>query len=332
MQRLIVFCVTLGLTLGVCATVGGTAGAADTPIIIKLAHGAQVTHTTHTSAAVLAELIEKKSNGRLKVEIYPARQLGGDVEIIEQVMNGTVQMSSTGTPFYGAFTPALDVLQLPFLLNSYEKEQKAVSSPEFAALAKLFEPLNMKVVQMSELGMRHFANNKLPITSLSDLGGLKLRAVPNPLILESLKALGANPTPMAYGEVYTALQTKVLDGEEINYTSIDSEKHYEVLKYVSEIGLFPFPGVIMINLDFFNSLSPDDQKVIEDCGREGMRIMFEKIREADAQALTVMAKAGIELNTITDIEPFRAKVLHLYDDYAKKGPQYKAFIDMARAL
>lgn len=327
MHKLIALLSSLAFTFGMTSA----ALAAD-PIVMKLGHSAQVSHTTHVSAAVLAELVEKKSNGRMKIEIYPARQLGGDVEIIEQVMSGTIEMISSGTPFFGPFTPALDVLQLPFLLNTYEKEQKAVASAEFAELTKHFEPLNMKVVQMSELGMRQLANNKRPIKTLEDVKGLKLRAVPNPLIIKSLEALGANPTPMAYGEVYTALQTKVLDGEEINYTSIDSEKHFEVLKYVSEVGLFPFPGVIMINLDFFNALSPEDQQILLEAGREATPILFDKLREADARALEVMEKAGLELNKVDDLEPFRARITHLYDEYAKKGPEYKAFIEMAKGL
>lgn len=305
---------------------------AQSPVVIKAAHSAQVTHTTHAAVTVFAELVEKKSQGRIQIEIFPARQLGGDVELIEQVMGGTLEMVSVGTSFMGSFSPALDVLQLPFLLNTYEKEEKAVNTPEFAALAKLYEPLNMKVLLVNELGMRQIANNKQPVKNLDDLKGLKLRAVPNPLVIESLKALGANPTPMAYGEIYTALQTKVIDGEEVNYTSIDSEKHYEVLKYVSELGLFPFPGLLMINLEFFNALSAEDQKILIESGKEASPLLFERLRQSDKQALAVMAKAGLALNTVEDLAPFRGKVQHLYETYAKKGPEYKAFIDMASKL
>lgn len=328
MKRLSVFFCSLALVFHSFTALAAT----DGPIVIKLGHSAQTSHTTHTSPVIFGELLEAKSQGRIKVEIYPARQLGGDVEIIEQVMNGTLEMLSSGTPFFGPFTPAFDVLQLPFLLNTYEKEQKAMSSPEFAALTKMFEPLNLKVIQMSELGMRHLANNIRPIKSIEDVKGLKLRAVPNPLILQTLSAIGANPIPMAYGEVYTALQTKVLDGEEINFTSIDSEKHYEVLKYSTEIGLFPFPGVIMMNLDFFNSLSPADQALVLECGREGMPRMFEIIRQADANSEAVMRKAGIEIFKIEDVSPFKERVGHLYDEYAKKDPAFEAFIQMAQKL
>ncbi|NPV69838.1 MAG: TRAP transporter substrate-binding protein [Firmicutes bacterium] len=301
-------------------------------VMIRLGHAAQLTHPYHPATVKFVDLVSQKSNGRIKIEVFPARQLGDEGQLLEQVMKGTLDMAVLSTSTFSKYTPLLDTLQLPFLLSTYDKEYKAVTSEEMKGLLKGLEPLKIKGLAIYDGGIRHFANNVRPITKPEDLKGLKLRVVPSNLILKTVQTLGANPTPMAYGEIYTGLQTKVIDGEEINITSIYSEKHYEVLKYVSLIGLFPFPALNMMNLDKFNSLSKEDQKIISDAAWESIKFAFDQMGDLEKTGMKAIQDAKIQVNEIRDLAPFQSKVIGIWDEYTAKDPAIKKFVDMAKTI
>lgn len=301
-------------------------------ITLKLGTSTQTSMPACAAAQRFAEEISKRTNGRITIEFYPARQLGDEAELLQQLMDGTLESALISTSTFSNYTPLLDTLQIPFLLNSYEKEYKAVNSPEMQAIFEGLEEFNVKPLSVLEYGIRHFANNVRPINTPEDVKGLKLRVVPSELILASVKAIGANPTPMAYGEVYTALQTKVIDGEEINLTSIYSEKHYEVLKHVSKIGLWPFPAVLAFNLDFYNKLSAEDQKLLADVAKECLDYNMEQFKEAEKTAEKTIVDSGATLNEVTDLKPFIDATSSIYETYAAKDPRIAAFIKMAQNL
>jgi TRAP-type C4-dicarboxylate transport system substrate-binding protein len=148
-----------------------------------------------------------------------------------------------------------------------------------------------------------------------------------------MELLGANPTPLNYGEVYTALQNKVIDGEEINITSLYAMKHYETIKYVSEIGMYPFPTLIVFNLDFWNSLPSEDQTLILEGFEQGKNNLFaEYLPNFEDKAKAECEKAGLEFNLIEDKKSFIGKVKPVYDDYIGRDPKIKAFIEMMEGL
>jgi len=298
---------------------GGTAGAPTLP--------------PNMATHFLIDTVTAETKGRIKIEFYESRQLGDDAEMLEQAMSGTVQFCLSGTPMFSKYTPLYDVLQLPFLLNTYEKEFASARTPEFKALTEAIEKAyNIKILGLYENGIRHFASNKKPINTIDDLKGQKLRVVPSEIILNTIKTLGANPTPMAYGEVYTALQNGVIDGAELNWTSIYSEKFYERLKYVSEIGLFPFPSIFGVNMNFWKTLSPEDQKIFEQAAEKAMDKNLSIMKELETRAVDTATKAGVKVNKITNLEPFIKAVEPMYAQYAAKDPLIKAFIDKAKTL
>lgn len=331
----IMLCLTLfiGLMTGCSSNQNSESEANNNKTItLKLGHAAQTTHPFQIGAEKFAELVKEKSNGRIVIDIYPARQLGGDKELIEQVMNGTLDMGVISSPIFSNFTPLLDTLQLPFLLNTYDKELKAITSSEMKDILNALESLNMKGLAVYEGGMRHIANNVRQINKPEDLDGLKLRVVPSNLILEVMETLGANPTPMAYGEIYTGLQTNVINGEEINLTSIYSEKHYEVLEYVTVLGLFPFPGINVINLDRYNSLSDEDQKILSEAAWEAIPYVISQFTELESKATQTIKENGVKVNKIDDISAFKEKTKPIYDKYIEKDPLIKDFVEMAQQL
>lgn len=278
------------------------------------------------------KLVAEKSNNRIQIKFFPSRQLGDDDQLLEQIMVGALDMGSISTSSFSKFSPLLDTLQLPFLLGTYEKEKAAIQSKEMQDIYKGLEPLKLKTLSVYDNGIRHIANVKRPINQMSDLKGLKLRVPGSTLLLSSMSALGANPTPMAYGEIYTGLQTKVIDGEEINLTSIYSEKHYEVLDYVSTIGLWPFPAALTMNIDSFNKLSPEDQKILQECADEGLEYNMGLFAEKEKTAIDTMEKAGVKVNNIENKEPFINATAKIYKQYTDKNPLIKNFVDMAQNL
>jgi tripartite ATP-independent transporter DctP family solute receptor len=310
----------------------GDNGAAET-YTIKLGHVTQVSHPFHIAAEEFARLVNEKSEGRITVELFPARALGDDRELLEQVMNNTLDIAVVSGPVFSAYTPVIDTLQMPFLLNTYEKELAAVQSQEMKDILGSLSQFNLKGLAVFEGGMRHLASAKGAIDSPDDLKGLKLRTTQSDLVMSVISALGANPNPMAYGEVYTGLQTKVIDGEEINLTSISAEKHYEVLTDVTEIGLFPFPGITIMNQSRFENLSADDQAIIQAAAEEAMITVLNELPNIDATAVeNIAANSSVKILKGVDTKPFEALVEPIYADYAAKDPLIKAFIEMASGL
>ncbi|MBR0598018.1 TRAP transporter substrate-binding protein [Sinanaerobacter chloroacetimidivorans] len=280
------------------------------------------------------ELIEEKSNGRITVSWYGNGQLGGDDELLQQVMNGSINAALISTSTFSDYSEELDVLQLPFLFKDYETEKKALESSEAQALYKDLEELNLKILAVTEIGMRNFANNTKPIEKLSDLKGIKMRIVPSTLVARAAELVGMTVTPMSYSEIYTGLQQNIIDGEEINLISINLERHYEVLKYVSLINFYTFPSALTFNLDFYNGLSDEDKALFDECKEEAFNYSIAQTEQKEEDSLQVISNAGLQLNEISEEAKaeFKTAVQPMYDEYAAKSENMAAFIKMAQGL
>lgn len=298
------------------------------------AHAGAETHTTHLGAVKFTELVEEKSDGRITFTMYPNRQLGDEREILENVINGTIDMSSTSTGVLSGYNSSFEALQLPFLLNTYDIQKEAYKTDAMQNLFDSLEELGLKGFGPHDLGIRHLANNERPIKTPEDLNGIKLRTVEAPIMTDIFNALGASPTPMAYGEVYTALETGVIDGEEINLTSIVAEKHLEVLEHVTLTGQFPFPAVILINQEVFNSLSEEDQQIMIEAAEETTDYMLEEIKKIDEEALAEIKEAGVEVTELSDdeLEAFIDATESVYEKYTEKDPLIADFVNEVQNL
>lgn len=280
-----------------------------------------------------ADYIREKSDGRIDIDVVSDGVLGNETEMIQQLMDGTMKMAIVGSSVFSKYTDKIEAFQLPLLITDYNKEKIAFNSPEGKELLNTTEDIGLKVIGYAENGIRHFANNIRPINSPEDLDGLILRIAPSTMLQKSMELLGANPTPLNYGEVYTALQNKVIDGEEINVTSLYAMKHYETIKYVSEIGLYPFPSLVVVNLDFWNSLTPEDQALIEDGFSEGTdKLLSYYLPAFEEKSKNACEEAGLKFNVIEDKKAFADKVKPIYEEYKAKDPKIKAFIEMLEGL
>lgn len=280
--------------------------------------------------------VEEQTGGAIQYDYVPDGVLGGESDMMQQIMDGTIQAAIASCGTLSMYTNISEVIQLPFLIGDYETEYAALSSD--AALAiyeKIGEDLGIKIVWFSENGMRHFANNVRPINTLDDLNGLKLRIAPSNMLTEVLTNLKASPVTVPYNEVYSALQNKVVDGEEINITSIYALKHYEVLKYISEVGMYPFPCFAVYNLDFWNSLTAEQQQIITDGHKLGAENLFQTyLPEYEAEAIAACKEYGLEFNSIDDAakEEFRNIAQSTWDSYRSMDPLMAEFIDYVQSL
>lgn len=316
------------------ASASGSAVSSDDPATIIWGNYGSSAMPQYSADQDAAAYIQENSN--IKVDYQADGVLGGESDMMQQVMDGTIQCVTVSTSSFNTYTELFEAFQLPFLIGDYESEYKVLTSDEAKAIFdQVGEELGLKVVGIGENGMRQFANNVRPITCVADLKGMKLRIATSNMLKEVMGNLGVNPVSVPYSDVYSALQTKVVDGEEINMTSIYAMNHYEVLKYISEIGLYPFPTLLVMNLDFWNGLSADQQEAILTGMDQGAQNLFNKyLPEYEDKASEACKEAGVQINVIEGDarQEFVNIATKTWDEYRAKDQKISALIDMAQSL
>lgn len=301
---------------------------ADT--VIKFGHVTQTSHPYHLGAEMFKAAVAKKTNGKVEISIFPARQLGDDRQLLEGVRLGTIDAALVSASTFSLFTPVMDALQLPWLINSYEELADAFVSPPAKKMLESLDGLGIKGLGYYEGGFRHFMNRVRPVRTAADLQGLKIRVVPNPLHIAIFKAVGTNPTPMPYGEIYTGLQTGVIDGAEMNISSIFSERFYESAKQVSLTGQFFFPAVTIMNRAKFQRLPAEQRKALEEAAQETIRAQVLETGKQDKEVAEKLKALGVEILPFADLATMQQKVKPVADEYEGKHPLIKEFADHMR--
>jgi tripartite ATP-independent transporter DctP family solute receptor len=327
--------ICLGLILTGCAGKQGDSkpdDAANKPITIKLAYVVPETQSTHiASEKVFKKYVEEKSGGRLKVELYPNGQLGSDRQAIEGVSLGTIEMTIPAAAVLSGFEEKFMVFDLPFLFESREAAHRALDGELGQKLSELLIPHGLKNLVFAENGFRNITNNKKPITTPDDLKGLKIRTMENPVHIAAFKALGANPTPMAFGELFTALQQGTVDAQENPISLIYTSKFYEVQKYCTLSGHVYAPTAVLINNDFYNSLPEDLQKIIMEAAVAYRDYQRELAGQQDTEFIAKLKEAGMQVNELTPEQKkaFVEATKVVYEQFESKIG--KDLIEMARA-
>jgi tripartite ATP-independent transporter DctP family solute receptor len=252
-----------------CAAAGAVAaGAADAkPTEIAYGHGFMPTTPQHKSALRFKELVEQRSNGAIKVNVFPSGQLGSAKDMFESLQMGTQQVSLLPTARISGFAPNLQLFDLPFLFPSREIAYKIFDGPIGTELLKTLDAKGVKGVAIYEDGFKHFTCSK-PIAKLEDFKGRKFRTMESPIIMEQFRSLGSNPTPIDFGELYNSLQQGVVDGQENPLVTITSMKFFEVQKYVILSSHAYLGHVLLFSKAWFEALPADSQKILVDSGRE----------------------------------------------------------------
>lgn len=286
------------LTLGVILSTG-LAVAASAETIIKVGHGAAESFHMHRALLHFEELVEAGSDGEIDVQIFPSSQMGPDREMIEGVQTGVLEMAIPPSSFFAGWDPAFAVIELPYMYASKEIAFDVLDSTAGDGMIERLENQGLVGLGWLELGVRNVTNNVRPIATPADLEGVKLRTMQVPAHVATFQALGANPTPMNFGEVYSALQQGVIDGQENPLAIITSQRFYEVQSYLSTTGHVFAVYMPVISQQFFGTLSEEHQQLVHDSMAASRVYQAELVASEDASQLEEIRAAGVEVLELT---------------------------------
>ena len=297
---------------------------------IKLGHVGEPGSLFQKSADEFARRANAKLGGKAKVVVYGSSQLGGDSEMIQKLKLGTIDMALPSTVM-SSQVDLFGVFEMPYIVKNRQHMAKIEKELFWSKLAPEAEKKGLKVLAVWENGERHITNNKRPIKVPADLQGIKLRVPEGKWRVKMFQAYGANPSPMKFSELFTALQTGVMDGEENPFTQIYSAKLQEVQKYLSLSGHVYTPAYLTVGKTKWESLPPDVRKTLEDTAKETQAYVYETAAKDDAELLGKLKAAGMQVNEV-DKDAFIAASKPIYDEFGKEVPGAKEVIDRAVAL
>jgi tripartite ATP-independent transporter DctP family solute receptor len=269
--------------------------AAYAETIIKVGHGANEQYHMHRALMKFEELVEAGSGGEIDVQIFPSSQMGPDREIIEGVQTGVLEMAVPPSSFFAGWDPAFAVIELPYMYASKDIALATFESETGDAMLERLQNQGLIGLGWLENGLRHVTNNVRPINTPEDLDGVKLRTMKVPAHVDAFTTLGANPTPMNFGEVYSALQQGVIDGQENPIAHIDAQRFYEVQKYLSLTGHVFTVYIPVISQEFFASLSDEHQALVRDSMTAAAAYQQELVNAEEAGQLQKIRDAGVSV-------------------------------------
>ncbi|RAZ67228.1 DctP family TRAP transporter solute-binding subunit [Planococcus maitriensis] len=278
-------------------------------------------HSAHIQALEFKEKLETESDGRLNVELYPNGQLyGSDREAIEAVQLGNLEMTIPAVAPLASFNEKFLVFDLPFLFDDYDAAYNALDGDLGQELLASLEENDLKGLAFGENGFRHVSNNEGPIESPEDMEGLKMRTLENPLHTDTFEAFGANASPFAFGELYTALQQGTYDAMECPISLYYTNKFYEVQDYLTLTGHVYAAAILLANNDFFNSLPDDLQTLVMEASEEFRDKQRELAQEQDVEFMEQLEAEGMQINDLTteQRDEFRQAAQPVYEKYEEQ--------------
>ncbi len=277
----------------------GLALSASAETIIKVGHGAAEAFHMHRALLKFEELVEAGSGGEIDVQIFPSSQMGPDREMIEGVQTGVLEMAIPPSSFFAGWDPAFAVIELPYMYASKDIAFDVLDGSAGDGMLSRVENQGLVGLGWLELGVRNVTNNVRPVATPEDLEGVKLRTMKVPAHVATFETLGANPTPMNFGEVYSALQQGVIDGQENPLAIITSQRFYEVQKYLSTTGHVFAVYMPVISKPFFDSLSAEHQNLVKDSMAAARDHQAQLVASEDAAQLEQIRAAGVEVLELT---------------------------------
>ncbi len=311
------------LVISACGSKGGEKsggsgqGSSGETITLKLGHVAAKDYPYDVAARGFAKEVEEATNGKVKIEVFEAGQVGSERDMIEAVQLGNLDFYAGGTPPFVNFVPELSVFDMPFLFKDYEHVWKAYDGEIGKSLGQKIDAAGFKLLGYWDQGFKNISNNQKEIRKPEDMKGLKIRTQENPLLVDIYKALGAYPTPMPYPEVYTSIQQGVVHGYEGAIVPFADIKLYEVQKYLTEVRVNFASALHVMNKSKFDSLDPEIQQIILEKGekyaKEQRKINMQKTEEM----MELSKSEGVQIVKFEDIDlqAFRDAVKPIYDKY-----------------
>ncbi|MGA9088481.1 MAG: TRAP transporter substrate-binding protein DctP [Bradyrhizobium sp.] len=318
-----------GLTAGMA---GVSPARAQARQVFKASDVQPVGYPTVVATENLGKKLAAATNGRLSVQMYPSMQLGGEKETIEQTQIGAIQLLRVSVGSMGPIVDDINVVNMPFLFKNTTHAEKMMDGPIGQELLdKITANPNAGLVALCWMnsGARSLYDTKRPIRSIEDIRGLKFRVIGNPIFIDMMNALGGNGVAMGYDQVFSALQTGVIDGAENNLPSYVFSNHYTAAKYLSRTEHLVIPEVLVFSRRAWGNLSADDQNLLKKFAREAQFEERELWNKYEQQAMEKAKAAGCQIVEIADKTPFQNAVKPVWDKY---GPKYQDMIKRIQAL
>jgi tripartite ATP-independent transporter DctP family solute receptor len=297
--------------------------------VFRLGTGATPKHPNGVLAETFKQEVEKLSNGRVRIQIFPSAALGGELELANQVKTGELDICAVSTPVVASLSAAAQLSELPFFYKNYDIARKVMDGEPGQMALKTLEAQNVKGLAWGEIGFRGLLNSVKQIASADQVRGMKIRVVENPLYVDTWRALGANPVPMSWPEVYTGLQQKTVDGVDTNYAGMIDAKHYEVAKHLALTNHSYTSNIIMMNLAKFDALPDDLKEIFLSAAKAGAAASRAVAKSTDENAVKIMTEHGVAV-TQPDAEPFRKALKSVHDKFADRIG--REIVDKAIAL
>ncbi|TCV65503.1 tripartite ATP-independent transporter DctP family solute receptor [Neorhizobium sp. R1-B] len=271
-------------------------------------------YPTVEAVKYMGELISQRTNGRIKIQVMNNSVLGSEKDTIEQTRFGVIDMNRVNAAPFNNLVPETAVLGLPFLFRSTEHMHKVVDGPIGDEVLKAFEPHGLVGLAYYDSGARSFYTTKKPVEKLADLKGMKIRVQQSDMWIAMMQAFGANPTPMPMGEVYSSLETGVVDGAENNWPSYESARHYEVAKNYSLTQHSMTPEILVMSKTSWDKLSPEDQKAVKESAKESVGKMRELWAAREKSSEQKVRDGGVKVIEVNK-EEFSAAMKPVYDRF-----------------
>jgi tripartite ATP-independent transporter DctP family solute receptor len=305
-------------------------GTAEGVTVIKLAHGLPPSHPVHSGMADMAERVAAKSGGTMRIDLYHSQQLCTERECMELLQIGSLGMTKASASIMENFAPSFQVLNLPYLFLDEDHRFRVLEGEIGERLLRDGEPKRLRGLAFYDAGSRSFYTKTRPIHEPADLRGLKIRVQESPTSMRMVSALGGSPTPISWGELYTALQQGVVDGAENNPPSYHTSRHYEVAPFYSLDEHTASPDVLLVSTVIWNTLTPQEQRWLEEAARESVEVQKRLWREATEEALRAVEAAGVTIIR-PDKRRFAEQVNAMLESY-RTDPLIYPLIEEIRAM
>jgi tripartite ATP-independent transporter DctP family solute receptor len=279
----------------------------------------------------MGRLIEEKTDGRLQIRVFHSRQLGEEKETIEQTRAGAIDLNRTNVALIGTFVPATNVLAMPFLFRSIEHLQKVLDGPIGEEILNSFDSYGFVGLTFYDSGARSIYNSVRPIRSIADIKGLRIRVQQSELMSDMVRALGAEPIELPYGQVRTGLATKLIDGAENNWPSFVTTDHYRYASFYTLTEHTMSPEVLVMSWKAWSSLSHEDRVIFRETALQSSRFMRERWRDLEEKSRQQAEGSGVTIVTDFDRKPFEAAMGPIYEKI-RRDPAAAALIERIRKV
>jgi tripartite ATP-independent transporter DctP family solute receptor len=315
------------LVVCACVALAGCGGSRDVRVV-KLAHGLPTRHPVHEAMVFMSERAADLSQGALVIDIHPNEQLGTEREAVELLQIGSIGMTKVSASVLESFVPDYAVFNLPYLFRDDAHKEQVLTGEVGSEILRTGQPYGVLGLVYYDAGSRSFYTKERPIHSPADLAGLKIRTQESPSAIRMVRALGGSATPIAWGELYTALQQGVVDGAENNPPSFHLSRHYEVCSYYSLDEHTSVPDVLLVSTHLWNALSADERRILERAAKESADLQRELWRRATADAMRAVEEAGVEIIR-PDKAAFSDAVAEIYEEL-RSDPELYALAQKIR--